>query len=157
MIRMSRILLLAVLCSLPSLALAQAISAGEEQQPAPGEPGGALSVPSDEIERFDRSVSSCASAELRLGSSSTNAESSASPPALWQVRHNCEPTLAHTSSAKKRSTASGQPGHGVDSSPRALEAIANAASNGNTNRGCMCLDRRGWLLSPAVGVIIFAR
>jgi hypothetical protein len=57
MIRMSRILLLAVLCGLPSLALAQGVPAGEEQQPAPGEPGGASSDPADEIERFDRSVS----------------------------------------------------------------------------------------------------
>jgi hypothetical protein len=54
MLRMSRIFLLAALCSLPSFAPAQQFPTGDGKQPAPAEPNGAAADDSQGVERFDR-------------------------------------------------------------------------------------------------------
>lgn len=84
MIRMSRILLLAALCGLPSFAVAQEFPAGEEKQPAPGEPSGAAAEGSETIERFDRGIQPIAgtepAAETDLGEATELGEATDEPP-----------------------------------------------------------------------------
>jgi hypothetical protein len=82
MLRMSRIFLLAALCSLPSFSPAQQFPTGEGKQPAPGEPSIAATDESEGVERFDRvaPIEGTAPAEVDLRESTELDEPTDVPP-----------------------------------------------------------------------------